>query len=52
MHRQLTTYETQLLNWARTERDHARHAGIEDAFKAVTHGAQGIVYAMDEFRHY
>lgn len=52
MHRQLTPYETQLLNWARTERDHARHARFDDAFKAVTHGAQSIVYAIDEIRHY
>lgn len=50
MHRQLTPYETQLLNWARTERDHARYATFEDAFKAVTHGAQSIVYAIDESR--
>ena len=52
MHRQLTPYETQLLNWARTERDHARHARFEDAFKAATHGAQSIVYAIDECRRY
>ena len=52
LHRQLTPYETQLLNWARTERDHARYARFEDAFKAVTHGAQSIVYATDEIRHY
>lgn len=52
MHRQLTPYETQLLNWARTERDHARHARFEDAFKAVTHGAQSIVYAIDESRRF
>ena len=48
MHRQLTPYETQLLNWARTERDHARYARFEDGFKAVAHGAQSIVYAIDE----
>lgn len=48
MHRQLTPYETQLLNWARTERDHARYARFEDAFKVVTHGAQSIVYAIDK----
>ena len=35
----------------KTERDHARHARFEDAFKAVTHGAQSIVYATDEIRH-
>ena len=52
MHRQLTPYENQLLNWARTERDHARHARFEDGFKAVTHGAQSIVYAIDEIRYY
>ena len=52
MHRQLTPYETQLLNWARTERDHARYARFEDAFKVVTHGAQCIVYAIDESRRF
>lgn len=52
MHRKLTPYENQLLNWARTERDHARHARFEDACKVVTHGAQSIVYATDEIRHY
>ncbi len=52
MHRQLTPYENQLLNWASTERDHARHARFEDAFKAVTHGAQSIVYAIYESRRY
>lgn len=52
MHRQLTPYENQLLNWARTERDHARYARFEDAFKAVTHGAQSIVYAIDESRRF
>ena len=50
MHRQLTPYENQLLNWARTERDHARYARFEDAFKVVTHGAQSLVYAIDESR--
>ena len=50
MHRQ-TPYENQLLNWARTERDHARYARFEDGFKAATHGAQSIVYATDEIRH-
>ena len=52
MHRQLTPYENQLLNWARTERDHARYARFDDAVKVVTHGAQSIVYATDEIRHY
>ena len=52
MHRQLTPYENQLLNWARTERDHAISARFEDGFKAATHGAQSIVYAIDEFHHY
>lgn len=52
MHRQLTPYENQLLNWAKTERDHARYARFDDAFKAVTHGAQSIVYAIDESRRY
>lgn len=51
MHRQLTPYENQLLHWARTERDHARYARFNDAFKTVTHGAQSIVYATDEIRH-
>lgn len=46
MHRQLTPYETQLLNWARTERDHARYARFEDGFKTVAHGAQSIVGAI------
>ena len=50
MHRQLTPYENQLLNWARTERDHARNARFEGGFKAVAHGAQSIVYAIDESR--
>ena len=52
MHRQLTPYENQLLNWARTEREHARYARFEDGFKVVTHGAQSIVYAIDESRRY
>ena len=52
MHRQLTPYENQLLNWAKTERDHARYARFDDVFKAVTHGAQSIVYAIDESRRY
>lgn len=48
MHRKLTPYENQLQHWARTERDHAIYARFDDAFKAVTHGAQSIVYAIDE----
>ena len=52
MHRQLTPYETQLLNWARTERDHARNARFEDGFKAVIHGAQSIVGAAGELSQY
>ncbi|MBR1929392.1 MAG: hypothetical protein IJ834_06670 [Paludibacteraceae bacterium] len=52
MHRQLTPYENQLLNWAKTERDHAIYARFDDAFKVVTHGAQSIVYAIDESHRY
>ena len=48
----IAPYETQLLNWAKTERDHARYARFDDAFKAVIHGAQSIVYAIDESRRY
>ena len=33
MHRQLTAYENQLLHWAKTERDHARHDRFEDGLK-------------------
>ena len=40
------------MNWARTEIDHARYARFEDGFKAATHGAQSIVYAIDESRRY
>ena len=35
--RQLTPYETRLLAWAREERDHAKHVGVENGFKAVIH---------------
>ncbi len=52
MHRQLTPYENQLLNWARTERDHARYARFDDAFQVVTHGAQSIIGVIDEVGRY
>ena len=52
MHRQLTPYENQLLYWAREEREHARHARFDDGLKMVTHGAQSVAGAIDEFRRY
>lgn len=52
MHRQLTPYENQLLNWARTERDHTKYARFEDGFKAAIHGVESIVGAAGELRRY
>ena len=52
MHRKLTPYENQLQHWAKTERDHARYARFEDGVKILTHGAQSIVYAIDESRRF
>ncbi len=40
--RQLSPYETQLLNWAKEERGYAKKAGIKDGFKAVIYGASNI----------
>ena len=48
MHRQLTQYETRLLDRAKAERDHARHSSFEDGLKMVTHGAQSVVGTIDE----
>ena len=52
LHRQLTPYENQLLNWAKTERDHARYARNKDGFKAAIHGVESIVGAAGELRRY
>ena len=36
----------------KTERDHAIYARFEDGFKAVAHGAQSIVYVINESRRF
>ena len=48
--RQLTSYENQLLTWARKERDYAIKARNKDGFKAAIHGAESIVGAVDELQ--